>query len=72
MTRKEKINYLINNYPEEYKKAKSQATNIVDNKYPIFCCCGKIATGLHTQSCRKFNEQVDREVILLLNKLLPQ
>ena len=72
MKQKEKINYLIDKYPDEYKKARSQAITIVDHKYPIFCCCGKIATGLHTQHCRKFNEQVDREVILLLNKLLPK
>ena len=71
MTINQKIKYLKDNYPDEYKKAREQAISIVDNKFPIVCPCGKLATGLHTNSCSIFNKFVDREIVMLLNKLLP-
>lgn len=26
---------------------------------PMFCVCGRLATGLHERACRKFNNKVD-------------
>ena len=72
MTQKEKLKYLIDNYPDNYKKARIEAIQIVDDKFPVICCCGKLATGLHTQSCKQFQKQVDNEIIMLLHKLLPK
>lgn len=37
----------------------------------MFCCCGKLATGLHEAHCKKFNDKVDAEVIKRLQHLLP-
>lgn len=37
----------------------------------MFCCCGKLATGLHEAHCKKFNDKVDAEVIKRLQHLIP-
>lgn len=37
----------------------------------MFCCCGKLATGLHESHCKKFNDKVDAETIKRLQHLLP-
>lgn len=36
----------------------------------MFCVCGKLATGLHESSCRKFNKVVDAETVKRLNHLI--
>lgn len=38
---------------------------------PIFCVCGKLATGIHERTCKKFNNKVEREVLRRLAHLLP-
>lgn len=38
----------------------------------MFCCCGKLATGLHERYCKKFNNKVDVETINRLSYLLPK
>lgn len=38
----------------------------------MFCCCGKLATGLHDRYCKKFNNKVDEETINRLSYLLPK
>lgn len=72
MTKQEKLNYLKEHHFNDYKKAREEAIQIVDDKFPIICCCGRIASGFHTSKCREFQKQVDNEVIMLLNKLLPK
>lgn len=37
---------------------------------PIFCVCGKLATGLHEANCRRFNKMVDKETCKRLEYLL--
>lgn len=29
-----------------------------DNETPLWCYCGQLATGLHTNGCRKFQAKV--------------
>lgn len=29
----------------------------------VCCVCGRLATGLHEMSCKKFNDKVDRETV---------
>lgn len=68
----EKLKYLVDNHLEEYRKARVEAVQIIDDKYPMFCPCGKLATGLHTRSCTHYIKQVDKEVVNLLKNLLPK
>lgn len=68
----EKLKYLVDNHLEEYRKATVEATQKVDDKYPVFCPCGKLATGLHTRTCTHYIKQVDKEVVNILKNLLPK
>lgn len=44
---------------ENYNKA----LDICDAMTPMFCFCGKLATGFHTNSCRKFRYRVEQELL---------
>ena len=44
----------------------------LSDQQTMFCCCGKLATGLHESNCTKFNNKVDAEVIKRLSHLLPK
>lgn len=41
----------------------------LSDKQEILCCCGKIASGLHESSCRKFQEKVTKATIAELEPL---
>lgn len=43
----------------EYE-ARKKAIEKCDNETPLKCYCGRLATGLHTNSCRKFQAKVSR------------
>lgn len=34
----------------------------------MFCCCGRLATGLHETCCRKFQHKVDVETVKRLEQ----
>lgn len=68
----EKLKYLVCNHLEEYREARIKAEQIVDDKYPVFCPCGKLCTGLHTRTCTHYIKQVDKEVVNILKDLLPK
>lgn len=36
----------------ENLEKRREAERIMDEKYPMFCPCGRLATGLHTSHCR--------------------
>lgn len=42
----------------EYE-ARKKAIQKCDDETPMLCYCGRLATGLHTQSCSKFRKKVD-------------
>ena len=41
----------------EYE-ARQLAIERCDNETPLWCYCGQLATGLHTDRCRKFQAKV--------------
>lgn len=41
----------------------------LSDEQTMFCCCGKIASGLHETSCRKFQEKVSKATIAELKYL---
>lgn len=71
MTRDEKISWLQQHAPGPYARAAAEAINELDELTPMFCFCGKLATGLHTSHCRKFNERKKTLIIKKLKGLLP-
>jgi len=72
MKKCEKLNYLKDNYFGLVLKTRQQSFNDLSNQQTMFCCCGKLATGLHERNCTKFNNKVDAEVIRRLIHLLPK
>ena len=58
--KKQNIQYLKTQFMEEWNSTRTK----------VFCCCGKLATGLHESNCRKFNAKVDAETAKRLEKLI--
>ena len=46
----------------------AEAVKIMDARYPMICACGKLATGLHTAMCRKFQKELNKEYERLMRK----
>lgn len=72
MKRSEKLAYLKDNHLDIFLKTRQKVFNELSDKQTMFCCCGKLATGLHENNCTKFNNKVDAETIKLLSHLLPK
>ena len=45
----------------------NKAVEFCDNQTSLFCYCGRLATGLHTNSCKKFIAHVQRYIENLYN-----
>lgn len=55
------ISGLNNKDYELYKKAENE----ISDKYSIKCICGRLCTGLHEQTCKKFKNAVERKYLHL-------
>lgn len=49
---------------------KNKAIEYCDMQTPMSCYCGRLATGLHTSSCRKFQSKVQSRLLELYKKEL--
>jgi hypothetical protein len=72
MKKWEKLAYLKDNHFGLFLTTRQQAFNDLSDQQTMFCCCGRLATGLHEKSCTKFNNKVDTETINRLSNLLPK
>ncbi len=63
MTNYETLDWLIEHNPQAYSKAKEEAIKELDEQTPIFCFCGRLATGLHTMNCGKFRKKMETLII---------
>lgn len=71
MKKLQKLEYLKDVNLDLFIRTRNQVEKELSDMQPMFCCCGKLATGLHESHCRKFKEKVDAEVINRLQHLLP-
>ena len=55
-----------------FVKTRQTVFGELSDQQTMFCCCGKLATGLHESNCTKFNNKVDAETINRLRHLLPK
>ena len=55
-----------------FVKTRQMVFDELSDQQTMFCCCGKLATGLHESNCTKFNNKVDAETIKRLSYLLPK
>jgi len=71
MKKWQKLAYLKDVDFDLFIMTRNQVKEELSEGQPMFCCCGKLATGLHEAYCKKFNDKVDAEVIKRLQHLLP-
>lgn len=68
----EKLEYLQTNHLMTFVKTRQEVFDELSEQQTMFCCCGKLATGLHERNCQKFNKKVNSETIKRLSDLLPK
>lgn len=68
----EKLEYLQTNHFTTFVKTRQEVFDELSEQQTMFCCCGKLATGLHEANCSKFNRKVNSETIKRLSDLLPK
>lgn len=71
MRKNEKLEYLKDTYFSLFIKTRQIVFDELSDQQTMFCCCGRLATGLHERNCTKFNNKVDEETIKRLSHLLP-
>lgn len=72
MEKLEKIAYLKKLDFGLFLQTRQRVKTELSDRQMMFCCCGRLATGLHEDHCKKFNDKVDTEVIKRLEHLLPK
>lgn len=70
MKAEEKIKTLQDNHFGEWLKTRQKVDDELSEKQTMFCLCGKLATGLHERTCRKFNQLVNKETMKRLEHLV--
>ena len=68
----EKIDYLKSFHWKEWLSKRTEIEIELSNQQTMFCCCGKLATGLHERNCRKFIAKVDGKTANQLKHLIKE
>ena len=71
MKNHEKLAYLKDNHFQLFLTTRREVFNELSDSQTMFCCCGRLATGLHESHCTRFNNKVNAETIKRLKHLLP-
>jgi hypothetical protein len=70
MDKYKKIEYLKENYNSEWTNTWDRERDKLSNLQPLFCICGRLATGLHELNCKKFKNKVDNNTAISLKHLI--
>ena len=52
---------------KEQEEIYKQAEQYVSDKHPVKCVCGRLCTGLHELTCKKFRNAVNKEFMRRIN-----
>lgn len=66
-----KLEYLQSNHMDEWLQARKDVEETLSRSQGLFCICGRLATGLHENGCRKFHDKVTSEAVKKLKHLIP-
>ena len=66
----EKKESLIDEYFGEWMEIRKVVENEESAKNNMFCTCGRLATGLHERSCRKFQNMVNAKAYTKLKRFV--
>ena len=72
MKKHEILAYLKDAHFGLFVKTRQIVFDELSDQQTMFCCCGRLVTGLHERNCTKFNNKVDGETIKRLSHLLPK
>ena len=61
MTLKEKAGYLKDNHFSAWLEMHKRVEEEISSHQPMFCVCGKLATGFHEMNCKRFRNIVESE-----------
>lgn len=70
MKLEDKINYLKKHHFVLWLETRRVKFVNLSDTQAMFCCCGKLATGLHEHRCKKFNAKVDKATVEELSHLI--
>ena len=70
MKKQEKLAYLRDTNFALFAKTRQIVFDELSDQQTIFCCCGRLATGLHERNCTNFTNKVYTETIKRLSHLL--
>ena len=70
MNIREKIQYLSDKHFGEWFTERQKVTDKISNSQDIWCVCGRLATGLHENSCRKLQNKINSETAKKLEHLI--
>jgi len=70
MNVQDKIDVLFDKHFSVWINERRNVEDSISGKQPAFCCCGRLATGLHESRCKRFQNKVDAKTISNLNYLL--
>lgn len=68
----EKLTYIQKNHFSEWLKVRQETENELSANQRPFCVCGRLATGFHENSCKKFREKIWKNTIKKLGHLIPK
>ena len=63
MKQSEEIQQIQLTNPVERSLFYNKTFDELSEQQTMFCCCGKLATGLHEIRCRKFADKVRKETL---------
>lgn len=66
----EKLTYLQDKHFGDWLSKRQAVSDEFSNKQSMFCLCGRLATGLHENGCKKFKDAVTRETVKRLESLI--
>lgn len=63
MTEQEKIEFFKRKNFRKYIETYNEVERYCSESQTMFCCCGRLATGLHEQNCQEFQKKVEKETL---------
>ena len=66
----EKLSYIQDNHFSQWLKTRQEVFEELSSKQSMFCVCRRLATGLHENGCRQFQNRVTSETVKRLAHLI--
>lgn len=65
---KERLQWFIEHDFSNWLKFRQKAEDEMSQLCNVFCFCGRLCTGMHERSCRKFRDKVEKRAVQLLEE----